>query len=72
MVTTYCYQYQCLRINFLNTVPNKVSKILPNATSQARFNWEWWDRLISLSLSIFSRARTINISLVLEVLCIVV
>lgn len=38
---------------------------LPNAASQARFSWEWCDRLISLSLRIFSRARTMNISFVL-------
>lgn len=33
----------------------------PSATSQARFSWEWWAFLISLSVRIFSSARVKNI-----------
>lgn len=62
--------------NFLHLVSRAINNVmqpgpfwdtphLPNAASQARFSWEWCDRLISLSLRIFSRARTMNISFVL-------
>lgn len=44
---------------------NSTTENSPKAVSQAFFSCEWWDRLMSLSARIFSRARTINISFVL-------